>query len=858
MNAAETLMVKLLGDTSHYTNSLKHAEKATRDFQALVAKVGATQAQTDMRSWIWDKVQPVKQQEKFRIHNSLYNQRRQEEAKTAREQETSVQRRARVEASLSRQRLAEERKVARELNDIVQGRARVQMSLDRQRRGEEHAAYQLAIKRQRVQASLDAQKKAEHMGKFSTYTGHGFGSTGGISGVLSFLGRGMSSIVTGVVSGVTTAAVTAGINGLIGLFKMTSHAAWELASTVFSLGAEFEKAAVSFEVMSGSAEKGQQVLNDLRQLAISTPYTFRQLSTPTQKLLGFGVDSKDVIAVMSRLGDVAAGDSEKLGRLAYAYGQVATASRFMGTELRQFTEAGVGVADFAATAGVSTGKFQQMMRQGVVGSEVMIRTIERITSAGGRFAGMNARINKTVGGSYNALMETIEMGLGKAGISMFKSSGLADGIQSLARMFRDQIPLIEQWGTTFGKFLQPIVENFQSILQFGSQLGQRVLTGIFGDLSGSENSVEKFSKVAITSFLGIEKAISLMLLRLEQLRQFAGDNMVTRANNAGLFSKQRETDLANQKEMADKQGLLLDMERREADNVKKGVGVPAKVQALRDSIKKKLREDVEALRAKVPKDLGGDRGETPDGDLKGPALEAKKLQDQIDAIKGMDINAIADKMMGRNNKLANIRKGGGMNWLQGIVRSPMLALEVGIEKARTFIEEVQNEALRKPIGIPLKFDPTGEVKKLVDGIQGKIGKGITDYEKIINAGTGLNAYIDSEKSRLGPTISGVEKFNNLEDLRKAGMFGLIENKLKDRAELGFPSSARIGSSESADIVNRSIAASKDTRDIQGQIKDIMEELKTEMEEYYKKREIVDKELSEWLKKDPKILKVKGV
>jgi hypothetical protein len=55
MNAAETLIVKLLGDTSHYTNSLKHAEKATRDFQALVAKVGATQANADHRGFVYEK-----------------------------------------------------------------------------------------------------------------------------------------------------------------------------------------------------------------------------------------------------------------------------------------------------------------------------------------------------------------------------------------------------------------------------------------------------------------------------------------------------------------------------------------------------------------------------------------------------------------------------------------------------------------------------------------------------------------------------------------------------------------------------------------------------------------------------------
>jgi lipopolysaccharide/colanic/teichoic acid biosynthesis glycosyltransferase len=219
-------------------------------------------------------------QEKSRIAFSLAEQKRTMALDDA-------QNRSRITASLGAQRVKEEEKTTRELRNQLLGRNQIIASLGQQRAREEaltkQTALQTAQKRTAVAFGLAEQRRQERASKWTSYAGHGFGSTGGISGVLSFLGRGMSSIVTGVVSGVTTAAVTAGINGLVGLFKMTASAAWELASTVFSLGAEFEKTAVSFEVMTGSADKGKQVLDDLRKVAISSPYTFRQLSSPTSR-----------------------------------------------------------------------------------------------------------------------------------------------------------------------------------------------------------------------------------------------------------------------------------------------------------------------------------------------------------------------------------------------------------------------------------------------------------------------------------------------------------------------------------------------------------------------------------------------
>lgn len=62
------------------------------------------------------------------------------------------------------------------------------------------------------------------------------------------------------------------------------------------------------------------------------------------------------------MGDVAAGLSVPMDRLALAYGQVLAKGRLQGGELRQFTEAGVPiVAELAKNLGVAQSAIADMV-----------------------------------------------------------------------------------------------------------------------------------------------------------------------------------------------------------------------------------------------------------------------------------------------------------------------------------------------------------------------------------------------------------------------------------------------------------------------------------------------------------------
>lgn len=248
------------------------------------------------------------------------------------------------------------------------------------------------------------------------------------------------------------------------------HVVEHLGTKAIDLAMDWERLNVSFEVFTGNALKGKQTIEGIRNLSITTPFSMGQYASSAQMLLGYGIKSENILPSLSRLSDIAGGSPERLHRLALAFGQVQSHGRFMGQELRQFAEAGVGAGDFAETMGVSTKRFRELMHEGKVPVEVMIQTINRLTDAGGRFFEMNVRQLQTVSGSWHQLQETIDMTLQKLGSGFLKGFGAANAIQDMTFILNKELQgsNLEQTGENFGKQMSPLVDTTAAtLMSFG-------------------------------------------------------------------------------------------------------------------------------------------------------------------------------------------------------------------------------------------------------------------------------------------------------------------------------------------------------------------------------------------------------
>ena len=102
--------------------------------------------------------------------------------------------------------------------------------------------------------------------------------------------------------------------------------------------AEIEQLQTSFEVMTGSADKAKDIIKELQEIGAKTPFEVKGLAETTQLLMNYGLEADDAIDKMMMLGDIAQGSSEKMNRIAMAYGQMSSAGKVSLEDVKQMIE----------------------------------------------------------------------------------------------------------------------------------------------------------------------------------------------------------------------------------------------------------------------------------------------------------------------------------------------------------------------------------------------------------------------------------------------------------------------------------------------------------------------------------------
>ena len=178
---------------------------------------------------------------------------------------------------------------------------------------------------------------------------------------------------------------------------------------VTALGAQAEQTSVAFTTLVGSEEKAAGMLREINDFAARTPYGNLDLTDNARTMLNFGVEADKVNGYLRQLGDIAAGDKNKLGSLSLVFGQVASAGKMSGQDLLQFINAGFNpLKELEKMTGKTYAKLQDMMGKGQIGMDAVAAAINHATSAGGAFEGMSDKLSQTVSGKFSTLVGSIQ------------------------------------------------------------------------------------------------------------------------------------------------------------------------------------------------------------------------------------------------------------------------------------------------------------------------------------------------------------------------------------------------------------------------------------------------------------------
>ena len=186
--------------------------------------------------------------------------------------------------------------------------------------------------------------------------------------------------------------------------------AMQAVKFVFAKTAELESQTRSLEVLTGSAIKAKQIIQELQQLGAVTPFTSTELIDAAKRLQAFGVEGDKVVETTRRLADVSGATGAELQGLVTAYGQVQAKGRLQGEELLQFQERGIGLQkELQKMYGLSGEELRKALEKGRISAEAVEVAIIRLTNAGGKYANGAIAQSDTLNGKFSTLMDNVEM-----------------------------------------------------------------------------------------------------------------------------------------------------------------------------------------------------------------------------------------------------------------------------------------------------------------------------------------------------------------------------------------------------------------------------------------------------------------
>ena len=202
--------------------------------------------------------------------------------------------------------------------------------------------------------------------------------------------------------------VFAGIQ-ISNMIDRAAQSVMSLGKQIIDLAANAELMVAEFETLTGNIGLGATVFNDLERFAARTSFNLQSAAESASMLLGKGVQQAELIPTMQMLGDLARGNSERLGFLAKAYTDVQAKGKLMAQEQNQFAENGINLFELLGkTTGKNAMELMAMREAGQITFQMVQEGLIAATAQGGKFFGFMQKANATFIGQWNSLMENIQ------------------------------------------------------------------------------------------------------------------------------------------------------------------------------------------------------------------------------------------------------------------------------------------------------------------------------------------------------------------------------------------------------------------------------------------------------------------
>jgi len=238
-----------------------------------------------------------------------------------------------------------------------------------------------------------------------------------------------------------------------------------LVSSLVQVSAEFEKQRISLQAILRDADGAEKIFNQIKSLAVQSPFQFKELVTYTKQLSAFSIPMNELYDTTKMLADVSAGLGVGMDRLVLAYGQIRSASFLRGQEVRQLTEAGIPILEELrrqfeemGEIGITAGQVFDKISARQVTFQMVEKVFKDMTSEGGKFYQMQEVLAETLSGKLSNLKDAYQIMFSEIGNKMDGFlKGSVDAVRSLAENYEKVGKILVQLVAIYGAYRTALI-----------------------------------------------------------------------------------------------------------------------------------------------------------------------------------------------------------------------------------------------------------------------------------------------------------------------------------------------------------------------------------------------------------------
>lgn len=197
--------------------------------------------------------------------------------------------------------------------------------------------------------------------------------------------------------------------------------------------AQIETYLTRLTTLTGSAEKANDVLEQIKKDALKTPFDVSSLTQAESLLLSTGLSAEEARGDILALGDAVSasgGGNAELQRMAINLQQIKNYGKASALDIRQFTAAGIPIYQMLADA---TGKTTEELKDMDITYDMLSEALQKANGEGGRFYKAMDKQSETYAGAMSNLKESLEVLKGEVAKDLFNA--IKKIIPVLTKMF---------------------------------------------------------------------------------------------------------------------------------------------------------------------------------------------------------------------------------------------------------------------------------------------------------------------------------------------------------------------------------------------------------------------------------------